>query len=509
MRTALTRLHTRLAALTERTNPVLVKEVRQALRGNYFRAIFWLTLSGALVIGLLVLVMGGHDDAARGEPFFHAIFGCMAVATHGFLPFAAFVAMGSEWEENTYDLLVISDLRPRQIVLGKLLASGVQALLLYSAFAPFLVFAFLLGGVDLVPILVVLGVSMLLSLCLAATAIASSSSTHGKFTRVIVMAGLAAMLVWVTALTYTMGVAFVGEAAQVSGTNLALGVAALASLGLVYVPLPVAQSCARLAHPEENRTSFLRVHVFVVLAVALGWGSYGLSRSPDLEVTVAIALAALLFLTVSALVFVPESRTLGRRARLGVPRSKALALLALPFLPGGSRALLWYLLGALSICGWFLLAQGLWPDRYDTLEPLGLLAPAAAALYGWLYVGLPALLVREREDRVGVRIGIRLMGVGVAGAAFLLPSLVMFFLAPGTQQVFRHAGNPAWVIELLLRGDLERALSSLVGLAVASLLVLVLNLRRFDHAIRDTLHAQAARGARPTRTHPAPTAEGV
>lgn len=503
MRAVLDHLHARLAALTERTNPVLVKEVRQALRGNYFRVIFWLSLSGALVIGLLVLVMGGHDGSARGVPFFHAIFGCMAVAAHGFLPFAAFVSMGSEWDENTYDLLILSDLRPRQIVLGKLLASGVQALLLYSAFAPFLVFTFLLGGVDLVPILIVLGVSMLLSLCLAATAIASSSSTQGKFTRIVVMAAVAALLVWVTATSYYLGVAFVNDATAFVGTNLGLGIAALVSLGLVYVPLPVAQSCARLAHPEENRTSFLRIHVLVVLAVALGWGSYGLSRSPDVEVAVAICLMALVFLTLSALVFVPESRVLGRRARLDVPRSRTWALLALPFLPGGSRALLWYLLGAVAICGWFLIAQSLWPDPYRDLRTEVLLAPVVAALYGWVYVALPALLVREREERVGVRVGIRLMGVGAAGAALLLPSLVSFFLAPDAADPFEHAGNPAWVVELVLRNELERALPSLVGLALLSVLLFALNLRRLGHAFRDTLSACAARDGRCVRTPPA------
>lgn len=508
MSASLSGLHARLAALTERINPVLVKEVRQALRGNYFRAIFWLTLSGALVIGLMVLVMGGDDPEARGVPFFRAIFGCMVVATHGFLPFAAFVSMGNEWEENTYDLLVLSDLRPRRIVLGKLLASGVQALLVYSAFAPFLVFAFLLGGVDLLPILIVLGVSMLVSLCLAATAIAGSSSTHGKFARVFVMASLAAILVWVTVVSFTLGVGFVEQAASISGTSLALGVAACLSLGLVYVPLPVAQTCARLAHAEENRTSFLRVHVLVMLVVVLGWGSYGLARQPDWDVTLAISLASLAFLTISALVFVPESRTLGRRARLDVPRSRALALLALPFLPGGSRALLWYLLGAGLICAWFLVALAIWPDPYRNPDFAARLVPAVAALYGWLYVAIPALLVREREDRAGVRIGIRLMGVAVAGAAFLVPSLFRFFVEPNTHDVLDHAGNPAWLIWMMLEGDMQRATTWLAALLLAGLFVLGLNARHLQHAVADTLRASATRAASGTHVAERP-AEGA
>src|SRR5690606_11497354 len=129
--------------LAERANPILVKEVRQALRGQYFRLVFWLTLSAATVIGLVVLMAASATNEAQGIGFFNTIFGCLAIAAHGFVPFAAFVAMGSEWEENTYDLLVLSNLRPCQIVIGKLLAAGTQALLIYSAFVPFLVFAFL------------------------------------------------------------------------------------------------------------------------------------------------------------------------------------------------------------------------------------------------------------------------------------------------------------------------------------------------------------------------------
>ena len=42
---------------------------------------------------------------------------CLSIAVLAFVPFSAFIAMGSEWDENTYDLLIISNLKPRQIIL--------------------------------------------------------------------------------------------------------------------------------------------------------------------------------------------------------------------------------------------------------------------------------------------------------------------------------------------------------------------------------------------------------
>lgn len=484
------------AGLADRVNPVLVKEVRQALRGNFFRGIFWLTLSGALVVGLMVLVTGSGRDDASGGAFFEAIFACMAAATHGFVPFAAYTAMGSEWEENTYDLLMLSNLKPRQIVVGKLLASGVQALLLYSAFAPFLVFAFLLGGVDLVAILIVLAGSMLLSLCLSASALATSSSTHGKFARMAVMAGLAAVLGWATVASYWLGVSFVNEWGGFGGSGSWVVVAPLFSLALFYVPLPVAQSCARLAHPEENRSTFLRVHAHLLLAFALGWALYGLSRDPSWEVSLAISMAAIVLLSAAALAFVPEPRLLGRRARLGIPRSRALALLSFPWQPGGTRVLPWYLVGACAIWAWYVCVNSIWPDPHESLEPSALLAPFVAALYGWIYIGLPTLMVREREERSGVRLGIRLMGVAVAGLGFLLPSMVGFFAGSRESDIFDHVGNPVWMVGEVVDGSFADFMPSLVGLVIAAILVLALNLRRTDAALSETLRASAANRAR-------------
>jgi hypothetical protein len=51
------------------------------------------------------------------------MFGCLSAAVHGFTPFSAFLSTSAEWEENTHDLLVLSNLRPRQIVYGKLLSA--------------------------------------------------------------------------------------------------------------------------------------------------------------------------------------------------------------------------------------------------------------------------------------------------------------------------------------------------------------------------------------------------
>ena len=166
--------------ISDGLNPVLVKEVRQSLRGRFFKVSFWLTLMVATFVGLgVMLYMQASEvegsERVFGPTFFIAMFGCLVVATQVLVPFSAFLSMGSEWDENTFDLLVLSNLRPRQVILGKVLSAAVQALLFYSAFGPFLVFAFLLRGVDLMAIAAALGVSMVGSILASCVAVAMSS----------------------------------------------------------------------------------------------------------------------------------------------------------------------------------------------------------------------------------------------------------------------------------------------------------------------------------------------
>ncbi len=124
-------------------NPILVKELRSALRGRFFGILFPFTVLSAAVIAVILLIdRATWRTDTMGRDLFQAMYGCLLFAVTGLVPFSAFLSMGNEWDENTYDLLALSKLRPRQIVLGKLLSVGIEGLLYSSAFTPLLVFAF-------------------------------------------------------------------------------------------------------------------------------------------------------------------------------------------------------------------------------------------------------------------------------------------------------------------------------------------------------------------------------
>ena len=76
----------------------------------------------------------------------------------------AFSALRNERMEQTLELITLTALSPRRVVIGKLLAQGVKLATLFAAVAPFIAMSFLLGGVDFVTILIALLVLFMWSL---------------------------------------------------------------------------------------------------------------------------------------------------------------------------------------------------------------------------------------------------------------------------------------------------------------------------------------------------------
>lgn len=262
-----------LGALDDRINPILVKEVRQSLRGKYFGIIFALTLTIATCIGSVLLVSEAeYPSSSSGKTFFQMIFGCFVFAICLFVPFAAFFSLASEWDEDTHDMLVISNLRPWQIVRGKFMGAFFQTLLYGSALIPFLSFAFLLRGLDLVGAVWATLIAVVTSGGLISVSLALSSSSQKKFVRITLMAFMAIFLSWVSAgLTTIVGFAFLGSGVHRTPEGVAT-ILAYISLVIVVSGFALASTTARLTHPEENRSSALRILGTSTLVVGLAWG---------------------------------------------------------------------------------------------------------------------------------------------------------------------------------------------------------------------------------------------
>ena len=128
-----------LDALLERAgewlNPILVKEVRQALKSRQFVITFALVLLYSWGVSVVGLALVGPQAAygANGPTMFAWYYAGLAFCLLIVVPYGAFRSLAVEQEERTYELLTITALRPRQIVSGKLASALVQILVYLSA----------------------------------------------------------------------------------------------------------------------------------------------------------------------------------------------------------------------------------------------------------------------------------------------------------------------------------------------------------------------------------------
>src|SRR5712691_2486081 len=156
--------------------PIFVRELQTVPR----RGAHYLTRTASLgllwVLGLTAwqAAVGWHRAATLGET---ARFGLLLFQIFTYVQltllmfFAALSAastIAQEKDRRTFILLLITDLRNYEIVLGKLLGSLLQIVLFLIGVVPFLLMIMLLGGVDVTQVLKA-------TLILATTALAAGS----------------------------------------------------------------------------------------------------------------------------------------------------------------------------------------------------------------------------------------------------------------------------------------------------------------------------------------------
>lgn len=486
----LPRAAARAREFPDRINPVLVKELRAALRGRYFRILFPVTLGLATVIAVAVLVnLAGSSNDHQGREFFQTAFGCLCVAVFGFVPFSAFLTMGNEWDEHTYDLLVISNLRPRHIVLGKLLSVGVEALLYFAAFTPFLVFAFLLRGVDIRTIAILLGCAFVMSFSCSAVALGLSSLSRVRVVRALLMALLGAILVAAIGFSFPFTDMIVRSPA--SFTRIEQWIALVLSLAGILAPaaLSLALATSMLAHAEENASTVPRIVASFLLVLGAGLTIWLQSEARHDDVPWAFAIGGVLFASLCGTFFTTESERLAMHVRRCVPAARWKALLAAPFLPGGGRGWLLYVAHLALIVAVVIVLALQVRGRGNTAEPPPPLSAAVLAGYFAVFVGVPALIASAHAQRARVRIVTRaLIPIGILVCLFV-PALLGFLLHIRSWRNMEHPLDPFWVA-FTSRGNVEFVQ---IGALIVAACVLCANLPRAWRGLAEVRRASDER----------------
>jgi hypothetical protein len=417
-----------LEAQSDWLSPLVVKEVRQNVRGREFMVSF----SASLVAGLGVAFFGAVDamsgSGTAGRWTFAFLMGCLALLGLGVVPLGAFTALRTERLEQTLDLITLTALSPRRIVIGKLLAQAVKLGTLFAAITPFVAMSFLLGGIDFVTILVAILALFLVSVWAGGLGLMLSSLSKSRVMSVFVFAAAAGAVVLgfvvVEALFTAVrrGLPVFAAFGMPTATAIPWGVAAAVSgFWLVTLVNLVLLASHRLSQPNEDSVTPLRIGFFAQLLFAIACALPFLDEAPRIRNDAGIILGAAgtLHLAVVAFFVMGESFDVPRRVLARMHGRSPWRWLLVTFGPGGGRAAAYVLAQMALLTG----TVALFSPPAEVFRWF-----LAACGYVCFFTAVPVLLFRRFAPARATPFKLRVAVLSALAAAMVLPDLVYYVI---------------------------------------------------------------------------------
>jgi hypothetical protein len=441
----------RLTAIIDRMddwiNPIVVKELRQAVKSRAVIAILLIFLGLQLfLVGLYLFIrmqqgLGEIAELTAGREIFMVLQAMLIITLMLLVPAYACIRLAGERSDHNVDLLFISTLRPHSIIAGKFFAALMLALLVFSATAPFMTFAYLMRGIDIPTIMLVVGIDVLCMLfgTMAALFLASLPGTRviKIFACLVGFVGL-----FIPCMVLVNGTLFmISRGENLTASNVFWAVVAGITLpALGAVGLFFFYAVALVSPHSSNRSLPLRVYILSVwlltgLAVLLLplWSpaTFHLAVGLPIWMTVSVVVLGL-----QMLISVCERDSWGQRVARTIPQSRWLRL-PLFFLYTGSAGGLAYtviLLGVtFGVAAWWMHEHEGTPEHQVVAAMFAALLAAVGYLYNY---GLSAILVRiyllsgQVKQAFTWVIALLLLGLGSS-----IPALIAFLIFPDQVRV--------------------------------------------------------------------------
>jgi hypothetical protein len=355
-----------LTRLDDLLNPIVVKELRQAVKSRLivFALLLFLTLQ-VVILGLF-LMWRSNDPSSRaaeldfqaGRQVFVFLQGILLGTCMLLVPVYAGGRLGFERSDSNVDLLFISTLRPRAIIAGKFCAAVVLILLIFSACAPFMTFTYLLRGLDIPTILLVLSIDLLAVLLGTQLMIfLGTIPSHWVFKVLLGLIGFGWLLVifWAalgsSIMLLEMGIRVPLDGWEFWAMALAILAGVLGIMGMLFV-----WSVALVSPASSNRALPVRIYMlaqWVVTGVAAAAWSRQISEFAPVGVW---GILQVMFFGLQLVIAINEREHWSPRVARRIPRRPLFRVPAFLFYSGSAGGLTF---GALFI-GLTLLAYLLW-----------------------------------------------------------------------------------------------------------------------------------------------------
>lgn len=419
--------------VSERINPIVVKEVRQSLKSKQFTVSFGLTLIAAVGWTLIAisLMVPRVFFMPGGVQLLSGYFCILSLPLMVVIPFSAFRSLTSETEDSTFELLSISALSASQIVHGKMASACLQIVLYLSALAPCIVLTYLLRGVSLFSILFLLGLTVVFSICETAVALLLAAISRTRLVQngvaVIALAGLLiAFFSWIALI--------VGEGFEEFNSMPREGymvLFALATIVAIAVSLVLRASAAAIDFPSENHSTPLRRRIVGLLSLVLFWTLVGMIASEQAEMGIVLLVGVFIIAMIFGALIVGERGVISPRAQRTLPKTFLGRVFLTWMYPGAGLGYVFLvcLFGGLAITLavvelYYASTMRNWFGR-TSLVPIGYLLWCYLAIY----LGTTRLLMLAVSRQVPARmIGSVALTIVILLLAHLLPLLTVFYL---------------------------------------------------------------------------------
>jgi hypothetical protein len=392
------RAATLLRAMGDRINPIVIKELRQAVQSRFVigALLVYLLVNLTVIGGFIVTYEGESTELHAGRNVFRVLHIALLGACMVIVPMYAAVRLAFERGGASLDLLYISTIKPAAIIRGKFWAAMILALLIFSTCTPFLTFTYLLRGIDLLSVFFLLATGLLATAGCITFAIFVACLHTNWFARFL----LALLLL------YALSMAIVGMAELAGGFTL-FGVAsymgrwvfwAVTGSGVILVLSAMGMfdvfSVAMVSPRSSNRALRIRIYLPIMFAVnAVVWALWS-SHLKSHEPIMIWLIFVVGILCMAMFVAVSERERLSPRITRTIPRTRLLRPVAFLFYTGSAGATAWcVLLAAGSI--WFAWSWGSdsSPMRHDTDLTSATEVMAGVFLYAYCYC-MTAVLLR-------------------------------------------------------------------------------------------------------------------
>ena len=454
----------------ERLNPILVKEARQALKSNQFLITFTLLLAcgwGWSLLGVM-LRMPEIQWLPSGSEMMTGYFLVLIVPMFIIVPFAAFRSLAAEREDGTFELMSITNLTARQIVVGKLCSSVLQMMVYYSALSPCIAFTYLLRGIDVITICFILYYTLVISVMLSIFGLLVATLTRARHWQVLLSVVLIVILfivTWIWAAFTLEAVLWRGSLFRMQSTEFWLVQAVLLTVYGSFAVLGVQAAAARITFASDNRSTAMRITILVQFAMYAGWW-LGLMTMNDQRLeteglSVCVMMASLYAGVVGALL-IGESPQLSPRVIRTLPVSVLGRIARAAYSPGSGTGYV-FIIGNLlglfaSIC-----SVGLYYALSDGLR--GMLGSSTSWFWcSWLsccyvaaYLGVVRLMVvaLRRVANVTLALSLLLCVLAVtAGSAIPLIGNGMLVGFMSIEYSFLQVTNCFWTLTHAVTHDM-------------------------------------------------------